>query len=458
MGRLAGDETAQTTRFSPSLCVWDDAHAMTTTARVLARRVALSMVIGALGIAPALGTTPTASVTATPSSCVGDCNGDGMVRINEIITGLNIALGNAPLSVCPASDCPQPLPGIFVNCAVEAVDNALNGCSVAPTRTPIGAITYRLEPYRGSWITEYLPQGVSVSRPLAGSFTVVPSGPVEGKQRFHFSIIDFAFDSVTQQIRGGSGEIEAPAPSGDGRVRMLAAVAIDGQDVVLQGDEPLSALADYPPSILFMEICGAPGAAITCDALHAFDHAGYSIIFSADPDVPQTPIPTPTVTPIVPVRYQLTEGSTLVVRPPTPGAPLSEPEALSGSFTMVRCASPPPNTLFLYTITDVDIRSSAGRSISGASVGPVWCASDAGTGSLQALTFSPGISLYAVLSVDGDVVGFNGGASGDGLTDPPLLQGLEACGVSDTRSVSCADIQDGRDHGYDLVIFARPDE
>jgi hypothetical protein len=74
--------------------------------------------------------------TATPSSCVGDCNADGVVHIDEIITGVNIALGGAPGSRCPAFDCPQPLPGIFVNCAVIAVNNALNGCSVAPTPPP----------------------------------------------------------------------------------------------------------------------------------------------------------------------------------------------------------------------------------------------------------------------------------------------------------------------------------
>ncbi len=127
---------AQATRFSPALCVWDDAYAMTAPAQRIARHMALSIVVGALGIAPALATTATPSVTAAPSSCVGDCNGDGMVRINEIIVGLNIALGNATLGECPASDCPQPLPGIFVNCAVIAVNNALNGCSAGPTPTP----------------------------------------------------------------------------------------------------------------------------------------------------------------------------------------------------------------------------------------------------------------------------------------------------------------------------------
>ena len=34
----------------------------------------------------------------------GDCNGDGIVTISELITGVNIALGNLPVTACPAFD------------------------------------------------------------------------------------------------------------------------------------------------------------------------------------------------------------------------------------------------------------------------------------------------------------------------------------------------------------------
>jgi hypothetical protein len=34
----------------------------------------------------------------------GDCNGDGMVTINELIIGVNIALNNLPVTACPAFD------------------------------------------------------------------------------------------------------------------------------------------------------------------------------------------------------------------------------------------------------------------------------------------------------------------------------------------------------------------
>ena len=48
--------------------------------------------------------TATATATAGAAACVGDCDGDGFVTVNEIITGVNIALGSEPLSACPSYD------------------------------------------------------------------------------------------------------------------------------------------------------------------------------------------------------------------------------------------------------------------------------------------------------------------------------------------------------------------
>ncbi len=41
---------------------------------------------------------------AVAQTCVGDCNNDGAVTINEIITMVNIALGNAPVTTCESGD------------------------------------------------------------------------------------------------------------------------------------------------------------------------------------------------------------------------------------------------------------------------------------------------------------------------------------------------------------------
>jgi hypothetical protein len=79
--------------------------------------------------------TATATPTVDPLRCVGDCDDNRAVLVNEVITSVNIALGG-PLNVCPAADCPQRGEA-FVSCTIEAVNNALNGCPAAlPTPTP----------------------------------------------------------------------------------------------------------------------------------------------------------------------------------------------------------------------------------------------------------------------------------------------------------------------------------
>ena len=71
--------------------------------------------------------TPTAAPT-TPAAptCAGDCDGDGTVSINELITLVNIGLG-APLATCPAGD--RNGDGqITIEELIAAVTNALEGC------------------------------------------------------------------------------------------------------------------------------------------------------------------------------------------------------------------------------------------------------------------------------------------------------------------------------------------
>jgi hypothetical protein len=64
-------------------------------------------------------------------ACVGDCNGDASVAINELIVGVNIALGSQPLSACPPFDC-QGLGTVPINCLIQAVNSALGGCPAEP--------------------------------------------------------------------------------------------------------------------------------------------------------------------------------------------------------------------------------------------------------------------------------------------------------------------------------------
>ncbi len=72
-------------------------------------------------------TEPTATATSSIAPCPGDCSGDGEVAVNELIVGVNIALGNAPASTCPAFDRNGD-GSVSIAELIAAVNAALNGC------------------------------------------------------------------------------------------------------------------------------------------------------------------------------------------------------------------------------------------------------------------------------------------------------------------------------------------
>lgn len=69
----------------------------------------------------------TATAFGVPAGCVGDCNGNGEVTIDEIIKGVNIALGSLALDQCPSFDANGD-DVVTVNELIQGVNNALNGC------------------------------------------------------------------------------------------------------------------------------------------------------------------------------------------------------------------------------------------------------------------------------------------------------------------------------------------
>ena len=59
--------------------------------------------------------------------CNGDCDGDGTITVDEVITGVNIALGN--VSVCACMPCDTDVDGmISIAELIRAVHHALSGC------------------------------------------------------------------------------------------------------------------------------------------------------------------------------------------------------------------------------------------------------------------------------------------------------------------------------------------
>ena len=66
--------------------------------------------------------------TIVPVSCTGDCDGSKSVGVSELISLVNILLGNSTVS-----SCQHGIPaGAQVNIAlvIKAVNNLLNGCTM----------------------------------------------------------------------------------------------------------------------------------------------------------------------------------------------------------------------------------------------------------------------------------------------------------------------------------------
>ncbi len=96
-----------------------------------------SVLLLCVTIGPAMAANPT-STPAPASACAGDCNGDGMVTVDEILAMVNIALGSDLVTNCTAGDVNGD-GMITVDEILAAVDNALNGC--IPPATPTATAT-----------------------------------------------------------------------------------------------------------------------------------------------------------------------------------------------------------------------------------------------------------------------------------------------------------------------------
>jgi Big-like domain-containing protein len=83
----------------------------------------------------------TVSLTVSAlTGCVGDCNGSGMVTIDELVTGVDMALNDLPSSHCPAFDANGD-GRIRVEELVMAVNAALGGCAVITPTPNLGSPT-----------------------------------------------------------------------------------------------------------------------------------------------------------------------------------------------------------------------------------------------------------------------------------------------------------------------------
>jgi cysteine-rich repeat protein len=96
----------------------------------------------ALGQGPA---SPTPTPTPIPPMCVGDCNRDGVVTVDDLITMVAVTLHEASSVACSAGN-DNDGNEIHIREIVTAVNAALNGCAATrwtptPTATPVPSPT-----------------------------------------------------------------------------------------------------------------------------------------------------------------------------------------------------------------------------------------------------------------------------------------------------------------------------
>jgi YVTN family beta-propeller protein/cysteine-rich repeat protein len=83
--------------------------------------VAATIAVGQLPSAVAIARVPV-------SACVGDCNADGRVTIDELIVGVNIVLGAVPTERCAVFAASDGAAVVTVSTLISAVNDALDGC------------------------------------------------------------------------------------------------------------------------------------------------------------------------------------------------------------------------------------------------------------------------------------------------------------------------------------------
>jgi len=120
---------------------------------------------------------------AGQTGCVGDCNDDRQVKINELILGVNIAIDQALLTDCSSFN----LNGnnqVEVNELVTGVNNALDGCPAVPTATGRATVTLTPSPTETVTVTPTATttgeMATETPTPM-GAATVTPTATTTGE-------------------------------------------------------------------------------------------------------------------------------------------------------------------------------------------------------------------------------------------------------------------------------------
>jgi len=101
----------------------------------LENSLALAFASDGTEIGDVLGTDGAVVVSLIGRVCRGDCDQDGTVTVDEILTGVNVALGFQPSTACLSFDADAD-GAVTIEELLGAVSNALGGCHTPPTPVP----------------------------------------------------------------------------------------------------------------------------------------------------------------------------------------------------------------------------------------------------------------------------------------------------------------------------------
>jgi hypothetical protein len=144
--------------------------------------------------------------SAIAQTCVGDCDGDGTVQVNELVVGVNIALDALPLSECPSLDNGQG--GVTVDVLITAVNNLLEGCgtdatpgTLTPTVTAEAGTTTPTGSPATTTPTGTPPTATSTGTPATATPTGTPATPTPSSVVVSMWIVD-NYDVASSECAG----------------------------------------------------------------------------------------------------------------------------------------------------------------------------------------------------------------------------------------------------------------
>jgi len=197
---------------------------------------------------------------AQVGTCAGDCNHDDRVTIDELVSGVNIALGTMPVDRCPAVD-PDGDDRVTVAELIAVVSVSLAGCDSHTNHAPVASDVS----LGADASTSYVEKQLIGSDPDGDTLTYELTADPEGTG-YEFAYVNPESGVLYLTLSADfQGTIVLPYRVTDGRLFSNAANAtvevqaqMPSQNTGLNGVDPKQ-YASYPRGFYNGDVLGAPG-------------------------------------------------------------------------------------------------------------------------------------------------------------------------------------------------------